>query len=88
MRNSRACAARFGELLYGKLPTSTHDEAAKCFRKAIAANPRRLIHYIELGRVYAQMGHDAEARQLIEQGLAMPNVDKEDPAEKQLAARR
>jgi tetratricopeptide (TPR) repeat protein len=73
-----------GELLYGKLPTSTHDEAAKCFRKAIAANPRRLIHYIELGRVYAKMGRDAEARQLIEQGLAMPNVDKEDPAEKQL----
>jgi tetratricopeptide (TPR) repeat protein len=73
-----------GELLYGKLPTSTHDEAAKCFRKAIAANPRRLIHYIELGRVYAKMGRDAEARQFIEQGLAMPNVDKEDPAEKQL----
>jgi tetratricopeptide (TPR) repeat protein len=73
-----------GELLYGKLPVSTHDEAAKCFRKALEANPRRLIHYIELGRTYAQMGRDAEARQLIEQGLSMPNVDKEDPAEKQL----
>jgi len=73
-----------GELLYGKLPTSTHAEAAKCFRNAIEANPSRLIHYIELGRVYAQMGRTAEARQLIEQGLAMPNVDKEDPSEKQL----
>ena len=73
-----------GEFLYGKLPVSTHDAAAKCFRKALDANPHRLIHYIELGRTYAQMGRTAEARQLIEQGLAMPDVDKEDSSEKQL----
>jgi tetratricopeptide (TPR) repeat protein len=73
-----------GELLYGKLPTSTYDEAAKCFRKALEANPHRLVHYIELGRVYAKMGRDAEARRLIEAGLAMPSVEKEDAEEKQL----
>jgi tetratricopeptide (TPR) repeat protein len=73
-----------GELLYGKLPTSTYDEAAECFRKALEANPRRLVHYIELGRVYAKMGRDAGARRLIEAGLAMPSIEKEDAEEKQL----
>jgi tetratricopeptide (TPR) repeat protein len=73
-----------GELLYGKLPTSTYAEAAKCFRRALDANPRRLVHYIELGRIYAKMGRDAGARQLIEAGLAMPSIEKEDAEEKQL----
>lgn len=72
-----------GEMLYGKLPTSTEADAARCFEKAIAANPNRLMHYIELGRTYARMGRTAEARRLIEKGLAMPNVEKDDPDVKQ-----
>jgi len=72
-----------GEMLYGKLPTSTEADAAHCFEKAIAANPNRLMHYIELGRTYARMGRTAEARRLIEKGLAMPNVEKDDPDVKQ-----
>jgi hypothetical protein len=27
-----------------------------CFQKAIEINPNRLMHYIELGQTYAQMG--------------------------------
>jgi tetratricopeptide (TPR) repeat protein len=74
-----AIRRKLGEMLYGKLPESTDAEAAHCFEKAIAANPDRLIHYIELGRCYARMGRTAEARRLIEKGLAMPNVGKDDP---------
>lgn len=78
-----AVRRRVGEMLYGKLPTSTEADAARCFEKAIAANPNRLMHYIELGRTYARMGRTAEARRLIEKGLAMPNVEKDDPDVKQ-----
>jgi tetratricopeptide (TPR) repeat protein len=74
-----AIRRKLGELLYGKLPDSTDADAAACFEKAIAANPARLIHYIELGRTYARMGRTAEARRLIEKGLSMPNVGKDDP---------
>jgi tetratricopeptide (TPR) repeat protein len=70
---------KLGEMLYGKLPESTYADAAHCFEKAIASNPHRLIHYIELGRCYAQMGRTAEARKLIEKGLAMPGAEKDDP---------
>lgn len=72
-----------GGLIYGKLPASTNDEAVVCFDKAISLNPRRLRHYIELGRTYAQMGKNVEARKFIEQGLAMPNMEKDDPELKQ-----
>jgi tetratricopeptide (TPR) repeat protein len=71
-----------GSLLYGKLPQTTTEEAVKCFEKAIEINPNRLMHYVELGRAYAQMGRTAEARRFIEKGLAMPNVEKDDPETK------
>ncbi|HEY5741625.1 MAG TPA: hypothetical protein VIS99_03715 [Terrimicrobiaceae bacterium] len=65
-------------LAFGGLPQTTTEEAVKCFQKAIEINPKRLIHYIELGRAYAQMNRPVEARRSIEKGLAMPDVEKDD----------
>jgi tetratricopeptide (TPR) repeat protein len=72
------------EALYGDLPKTTNEEALKCLRKAIAINPNRLIHYIELGRIYAQMGNKEEAAQYIHKGLSMPNKEKDDPEMKEI----
>lgn len=69
----------FGEILYGKLPTGTNAQSIACFEKAIAINPRRLRHFIEEGRTWAQMGDHAAARRFIEKGMAMPNTEKDDP---------
>lgn len=55
----------------------------ECFKKAIALNPNRLLHLVELGRTYAMMGKKAEAKKLLEAGLAMPNKEKDDPETKQ-----
>jgi len=70
------------QVAFGKLPNSTHEEAATCFQRAIALNPNRLMHYIELGMVYAQMGRTDDARRFINTGLSMPNTEKDDPAVK------
>lgn len=70
--------------LYGDLPVTTNEEAEKCLLKAIAINPNRLMHYIELGRIYAQMGRKEEARKYIQKGLAMPNKEKDDPEMKEI----
>ena len=59
--------------------TGSSAEAVSCFQKAIEINPNRLMHYIELGQTYAQMGKTADARSLIKKGLAMPNQEKDDP---------
>ncbi len=65
--------------LYGDLPVTTNEAAEKCLLKAIAIKPNRLMHYIELGRIYAQMGRKEEARKYLQKGLAMPNKEKDDP---------
>ena len=74
----------FAKALYGDLPVTTNEAAEKCLLKAIEINPKRLIHYIELGRIYAQMGRKEEARKYIEKGLAMPNKEKDDPEMKEI----
>ncbi len=68
-----------GRMIYGALPTTTNEESVKCFEKAIAINPNRLRHHIELGRTYAQMGKNTEARKSIEKGLAMQSTEHDDP---------
>lgn len=65
-------------LIYGTLPEATNEEAVKCFRRAISLKPDRLIHHIELGRTYAQMGRTDEAKAAITRGLSMPSTEKDD----------
>jgi hypothetical protein len=60
-----------------RLPPSS---TVRCRRdRTIEINPNRLMHYIELGLTYAQMGKGSDARDQIAKGLAMPNVDNDDP---------
>jgi tetratricopeptide (TPR) repeat protein len=72
------------QLAYGKLPTAKYEDAVHCFEKAIELNPNRLMHYIELGRTYVQMGKVEEAKKFITKGLAMPNTEKDDPETKNI----
>jgi tetratricopeptide (TPR) repeat protein len=74
----------FAQVAYDKLPPAKYEDAVRCFEKAIALNPNRLMHYIELGRTYAQMGRDADARKFITKGLTMPEAEKDDPETKNL----
>lgn len=70
------------QVAFGKLPSAKYEDAEKCFAKAIELNPNRLMHYIELGRTYVQMGRTEEAKKFIAKGLAMPNTEKDDPETK------
>ena len=65
-------------VFFGKLPEATNEEAEKCLLKAIAINPHRAIHFIELGHIYVDMGRKEEARKYLEKGLSMPNQEKDD----------
>jgi tetratricopeptide (TPR) repeat protein len=69
-------------VFYGNLPKGSYEEAERDMKKALELNPHRLMHYIELGRIYAQMGRKADARLYINKGLAMPNAEKDDPETK------
>lgn len=79
LANVSSLKRAFGSILYGKLPVGTNADALDCFNRAVAINPHRLRHYVELGRTYAQMGQNATARRYITKGLSMPNAEKDDP---------
>ena len=74
----------YAKVAYGKLPPAKHQDAVRCFERAIILNTNRLMHYIELGRTYEKMGRDADARKFITKGLAMPETEKDDPESKEL----
>lgn len=66
-------------IVYEKMPSATFEDAIRCFQKALEINPHRVIHYIEIGRTYAQMGRENDARRYLQKGLAMPSTEKDDP---------
>lgn len=70
-------------MFFGRLPKGSNEEAERDMRKALELNPDRLMHYIELGRIYAQMGRKDDARFYINKGLSMPDAEKDDPEAKQ-----
>ena len=84
LANVNVVKRALAKTLYGDLPVTTNEAAEKCLLKAIEINPNRLMHYIELGRIYAQMGRKEEARKYIQKGMAMPDKEKDDPEMKEL----
>lgn len=83
LANINSVKRALAQIAFGKVPEGTNEDAVRCFQKAIELNPTRPMHYIELGRTYAQMGRDTDAKREIERGLAMRNTEKDDPETKQ-----
>lgn len=67
------------EIVYGGLPDASEEEAVEAFKKAIALNPDRVAHHIELGLTYADIGEPQKAEQEIRKGLSLPSKERDDP---------
>ena len=70
------------QLVYGRLPAASYEEALKKFRKALTIAPQRVAHHVELGRTYAALGQNELARASLAKGLALPSREKDDAATK------
>lgn len=66
------------QTIYGKFPDASNEKAAEHLRKAVAINPHRVIHRIELGRTYLALGEREKARTELEKGLSLPSRAKDD----------
>lgn len=71
--------------IFGGLPKTKIEDAEKSLRRAVQINPNRVMHHVELGRIYAQMGRKDEARTEFQRGLTMPNREHDDPSTKRTA---
>jgi len=69
----------------GKLPDASNERAAECFEKAVAIQPGRVIHHVELGRTYAALGQKKAAIAELKKGLSLPSREKEDNESKDRA---
>jgi Tfp pilus assembly protein PilF len=66
------------QAIYGKLPDASNENAVECFTKAIALQPRRVVHHLELGRVYLALGEKQKARDEFHKGISLPSAEKDD----------
>lgn len=71
-----------GGIVHGDIPKTTYENAVACFAKAIEINPNRLMHHVELGRTYALMEKNADAKEQITYGLGLAETEKDDPQTK------
>ena len=85
LANFNAALRFLAETVYGKLPDASNERAAECFEKAVAIQPGRVIHHVELGRTYAALGRKQEARAELSKGLALPSREKDDNESKDRA---
>jgi len=85
LANFNAALRFLAQTIYGKFPAASNERAAECFERAIAINPQRVIHHVELGRTYAAMGRTEEARAELKKGLSLPSREKDDDQSKDRA---
>ena len=68
----------FAQTLFGKFPDASNEQAAECFRKAIASGASGPMNHIEYGRALAKLGRKTEAAAEIRKGLALPSQAPDD----------
>lgn len=69
----------------GVLGTANWKDAARYLEEAVALEPKRIVHHLDLGKIYADMGDKAKAREQFEIVLATPPAEYNDPHYKQEA---
>lgn len=67
------------KVVYGALPKSSLDDAAKYYEKSMQLNPSFLLNYLELAKVYKQKDQPEKARQLLNQLEKLPAQTSDDP---------
>lgn len=66
------------KIVYGGLPKASNAEAIRNFKEAIARAPNRIIHHLELAKVYAETGENKLSRAELESCRALKPVDRDD----------
>ena len=75
------------KIIYGGLPRASHAEAIQNFKQAIALAPGRIIHRLELAKVYAETGEKKLAIAELETCAALKPTDRDDGAAQKEAAK-
>jgi tetratricopeptide (TPR) repeat protein len=58
--------------------SASWKEAARYMEAAVAAEPQRVVHRLDMGEIYGDVGEKQKARQQFETGLSLPATDYND----------
>lgn len=74
--------AGIARVVYGRLPSASHEQAVTHFQRAVALNPQRAASWLGLGNALASLERTDEARQALKRALALPVRYKDDETTK------
>ena len=63
----------------GILGAASWREAVRYMEQSVAAEPQRIVHHLDLAKIYADIGETAKAREQFELVLSLPPADYNDP---------
>ena len=76
------------KIVFGGLPTgASYEQSARYFEQAINLSPEKPMHHYEFARALLKLDRDTDARQHLEQCIALPDVFWDD-AQHKLEARK
>ena len=58
--------------------SASWKEAVRYMEAAVAAEPQRVVHRLDMGEIYRDVGDKAKARAQFETGLSLPATDYND----------
>jgi len=76
---------KFAELIYGKFPAASLDDAIKDLQRAVELAPDTIPHHVELGITLISAGKYSDAREELHKALDMPKAWVTDDYYKELA---
>ena len=59
--------------------SASWKEAVRYMEAAVAADPVRVVHRLDMGEIYRDVGDKTKAREQFEKGLSLPSTDYNDP---------
>jgi tetratricopeptide (TPR) repeat protein len=62
----------------GILGSASWQEAVRYMEESVAADPQRIVHHLDLGKIYADIGETAKAREQFELVLSSPLAEFND----------
>ncbi len=66
------------EVVYGKVPIASNEEAVRSLRRAVELEPNNALFHAELGRAYLVTGQADDARRELEKSLTLPRRNRDD----------
>ena len=64
----------------GVFGEASWDKAVSYMERSVAADPDRIVHHLDLGKIYADVGDKAKARAQLELAARGRRIDFNDPA--------